>query len=146
MTTYTFAELPLWARKVGKIQDAIVKTATGDMLADIEVVPGINRGGGRVQGTIPRDLGALEKSLQSTLYGTSAMSAGGADSHTLIAGAMKAGDIATFSWGGGVAPYAPEVHYGANGVPGTFWRDIAAGKWTGYVRSATARAKREITG
>jgi hypothetical protein len=146
VATYTFAELPRWARKVGKIQDAIVKTATSEMLAGIEVVPGINRGGGRAHGTIPRDLGALANSLQSTLYGTSAMSAGGADSHTLIAGSMKAGDVATFSWGGGVAPYAQHVHYGANGVPGTFWRDVAAGKWPNLVASATAKAKAEIRG
>jgi 20S proteasome alpha/beta subunit len=146
VTTYTFAQLPKWGTKVTKIGDAIVKTATGDMLADIEVVPGINRGGSRVRGTIPRDIGALANSLQSTLYGTTAMSAGGADSHTLIAGAMKAGDVAKFSWGGGVAPYAPHVHYGANGVPGTFWRDAAAGKWPGYVAAAVAKAKAEIRG
>lgn len=142
MAQYSFAELPQWARKVGRIQDAIVKQATGDMLADIDVTAGINRGGSRVKGTIPRDLGNLANSLRSTLYGTSAMSAGGQDSYALIAGAMEAGDVAEFAW---TAEYAAHVHYGANGVPGTFWRDIAAGKWQGYVRGATARAKAEIT-
>lgn len=142
MAQYSFAELPQWARKVGRIQDAIVKQATGDMLADIDVTVGINRGGSRVKGTIPRDLGNLANSLRSTLYGTSAMSAGGKDSYALIAGSMEAGDIAEFAW---TAEYAVHVHYGANGVPGTFWRDIAAGKWQGYVRGATAQVKAEIT-
>lgn len=142
MTRYAFSELPAWASKISRIQDAIVSQATGDMLADIEIAPGINRGGSRVKGTIPRDLGNLANSLRSTLYGTSAMSAGGKDSYSLIAGSMEAGDIAEFAW---TADYAQHVHYGANGVPGTFWRDIAAGKWQGYVRGATAKVKAEIT-
>jgi hypothetical protein len=113
------------------------------MLADIEVTVGINRGGSRVEGTIPRDLGDLANSLRSTLYGTSAMSANGKDSAVLIAGAMEAGDVAEFVW---TAPHAPHVHYGANGVPGTFWRDVAAGKWPGYVAAAVVKAKAEIRG
>lgn len=146
MTRYTFADLPAWVAKVQKVQDAVVKQSVGDMLADIEVVPGINRGGARVEGTIPRDLGALANSLQSSLYGSTSMTQGGAESHVLVAGAMKAGDTARFGWGGSVAPYAEPVHYGANGVPGTHWIDVAAGKWQGYVANAVSRAKTEIMG
>lgn len=142
----SFADLPAWVSKVQKVQDAVVKQATGDMLADIEVVPGINRGGARVEGTIPRDLGALANSLQSSLYGSSAITQAGAESHVLIAGAMKAGDTARFAWGGSVAPYAEPVHYGANGVPGTHWIDVAAAKWQGYVGEAVRRARAEIMG
>lgn len=141
----TFAELPQWAAKVQRITDAVVSQATSDMLADIEVVPGINRGGSRVRGTIPRDLGKLAASLQSELYGSTSLTQGGEDSWALVAGQMEAGDVARFSWGSGEADYAAAVHFGANGVPGTFWIDVAAGKWPSYVKSAVARAKAEIT-
>lgn len=146
MTRYSFATLDRWVTKVEKIQTAVVRQAVGDMLADIQIVPGITRGGSRVRGTIPRDLGALANSLRSTLYGSSAMTQTGQQSHVLVAGAMSAGDVARFSWGGSVAPYAAAVHYGARGLPGTFWIDVAADGWQGYVRAAMARARAEIIG
>jgi hypothetical protein len=141
MTTYTAATLPEWAAKIEAILDAVTAQATAEMLADIKVTPGINRGGGRQHGTVPRDLGALARSLQSTLYGSTSLNQEGVGSHVLVAGAMKAGDTARFSWGGAVAPYAAAVHYGARGVPGTFWIDVAAAKWPGYVAHAVDRAK-----
>jgi hypothetical protein len=142
MTVYSFAELPRWAAKVEKIADAVVSQSANDMLASIKIAPGITRGGSRQRGTIPRDLGALAASLQSSLYGGTAMS--GAASFVLVAGQMKAGDVATFAWGGTVAPYARHVHYGANGVPGTFWIDVAAAGWPGFVKGAVRKAKAEI--
>ena len=142
MTQYTFATLPAWAAKVEKIADAVVRQATGDMLASIKIAPGITRGGSRQRGTIPRDRGALAASLQSSLYGGTAMS--GAASFVLVAGQMKAGDVAEFAWGGTDAPYARYVHYGARGVKGTYWIDVAAAGWTGYVDKAVAKARREI--
>jgi len=142
VTQYTFAELPQWAAKVEKIANAVVRQATSDMLAGIEIVPGINRGGSRQKGTIPRDIGALAASLQSSIYGSTSLS--GPASYVLVAGQMKAGDVATFAWGGTVAPYARHVHYGANGVPGTFWIDVAAAGWRGYVKGAVRKAKAEI--
>lgn len=148
MTKKTFtAQIDAWVAKVKKAQDAVVSTATTHMLADVEIVPGINRGGAREHGTIPRDLGALAGSLQSSLYGSMAMTPPeGEDSYTLVAGSMKAGDVATFTWGGATAPYAMAVHYGANGVPGTFWVDVAANKWQGYVDDATRKVRAEIMG
>lgn len=142
MITYSFAELPKWATKTKKVMDAVVSHATDDMIADIKVVPGINRGGGRVKGTIPRDDGALASSLQSSLNNSTAIS--GETSFALFAGRMKAGDTARFAWGGNVAPHAEAVHYGAKGVPGTFFIDVAASKWRGYVKAAAAKAKREL--
>lgn len=144
MATFSFARLPGWVRRVEKVQTAVVRQATGDMLADIKVAPGINRGGSRQRGVIPRDDGALASSLQSSLYGSTAMSRTGEDSYALVAGSMDAGDVATFSWGGTLAPYARPVHYGAKGVPGTFWRDVAAAKWQSYINGAARRAKAEI--
>lgn len=152
MTEYTFANLPRWALKVEKIADAVVSQATNDMLAGIEIVPGINRGGSRQKGTIPRDIGALASSLQSSIYGSTAIT--GPASYALVAGKMKAGDVAQFAWGGTVAPYARRIHYGFNGsdslgrtynTAGTFWIDVAANKWPSYVRGALAKAKAEIT-
>lgn len=142
MTKYTFATLPRWATKVNKVQDAIVGTATSEMIGDIRVAPGINRGGGRTKGTVPRDLGALAGSLNSSLNGGAGGS--GVAAAALVAGGMKAGDIASFSWGGDAAPYAKYVHYGAKGVPGTFWIDVAASKWPGYVASAVAKARAQF--
>lgn len=141
MTTIRVADLPRWVRQQQQIMDAVVSQATGDLLNSIEIVPGIARGGSRVRGTIPRDLGALARSKQSTLYGSTSLTSEGEDSHVLIAGAMKAGDVATFSWGGAAAPYAHAVHYGANGVPGTFWIDVAADGWQRTVAGAVRRAR-----
>jgi len=153
MTKYRFADLPRWVTKVKKIQDAVVSQATSDMLSDIKVVPGIARGGSRQQGTIPRDLGTLAASLTSTLYGSSAMSQTGAASYVLVAGAMEGGDVAQFTWGGPAAGYAARVHYGFTGTdslgrtynqPGTFWVDVAAAGWQGYVARAVTKAKAAI--
>jgi len=135
------AQIDAWVTKSEKVLNAVTSTAVSNMLADIEIVPGINRGGSRVRGTIPRDIGALARSLESSLMGSTAITQSGEESHVLVAGQMKAGDTATFIWGGKDAPYAKDVHYGANGVPGTFWIDVAAGKWQGYVTAAAAKAR-----
>lgn len=135
------AQLDDWARKTKERTEVVTKQATNDMLKNIEIVPGVNRGGARIGGTIPRDTGALAASLQSTLRGSTTLSGQGADSYALIVGAMETGDVATFAWGGPAAAYAQAVHYGANGVPGTFWIDEAAAGWQGYVSAAVARAK-----
>lgn len=144
MTKYSFAQLDRWVAKTQRRTSAVLKQATNDMLRDVEIVPGISRGGSRKRGTIPRDLGALANSLQSSLQGTTSLSQSGQQSYVMVAGAFEGGDVATFTWGGGAAPHARAVHYGARGVPGTFWVDVAAGKWPGYVRSATTRAKAAI--
>lgn len=141
MTKYTFATLDAWAAKVERRQTAILKQATNDLIKNIRIAPGITRSGSRKRGTIPRDFGALAASLQSELNGSTSLSPAGEDSYVLAIGAMQPGDTARFSWGGAIAPYVREVHYGAKGVPGTFWRDDAAAKWQGYVAAATARAK-----
>lgn len=142
MTVYKFKDLPKWATKVKKVMDAGVSQSVNDLLKTVEVVPGINRGGGRVRGTIPRDLGALASSLQSELVGSTSLS--GELSYVLVAGQMEAGDVARFTWGGNVAPYAKMVHYGSNGVPGTYWVDVAATKWDSVVDAAFERIKREL--
>lgn len=143
--TQTFtAQIDRWARMTRQRTEFVLKQATNNMLRSVEVVPGISRGGARVRGTIPRDLGALAGSLQSTLYGSTSMTQSGQNSHVFAIAAMQPGDLIRFTWGGAVAPYAYPVHYGANGVPGTFWIDEMAGGWQGYVRDATREAKARV--
>jgi len=144
VTRYTFATLSAWAAKVERRQTAILRQSTNDMLRDIEIVPGIARGGTPQRGTIPKDIGALASSLQSTLFGSTALSATGEDSYVMAIGALQPGDRIRFAWGGTLAPYARRIHYGWGTYPGTFWRDGAAAKWEGYVKAATIRAKAQI--
>ncbi|HEX8469975.1 MAG TPA: hypothetical protein VF633_02580, partial [Brevundimonas sp.] len=100
----------------------------------------------RVVGTIPRDLGTLAASLQSTLTGSTSITSPGQGGWVMVAGAMKAGDVARFAWGGPAAPYARAVHDGAKGVPGTFWIDSMVNRFPGAVAEAVAEAKAEIMG
>jgi len=139
MTVYKAADMPKWAAKVDRLALAVIQQATNDLLGGIDIVAGINRGGSRKRGTIPRDLGALAASLQSSLYGSTAIS--GQESYALVVAQVKVGDRMQFVWGGNAAPYARAVHYGRNG---TFWVDVAANKWRGYVRAAVVRAKATI--
>lgn len=144
------ADMPQWAKKVEAVMDAVVSQATNDLLFDIDVSPGIVRTGSRKHGDIPRDLGGLAGSLQSTLYGSSSMSGVGENSYELIVGSMKGGDRAQFVWGGANAPYARRVHYGFSGTDsagrtynetGTFWVDVAVAGWQGYVTGAVLKVK-----
>lgn len=90
---------------------------------------------------IPFDLGMLAGSLQSELLGSTSISATGEESHIIVTSSMKAGDTVYFSWGGAAAPYAAEVHWGANGVEGTHWIDVAAGEFKGDLVDAIAKAQ-----
>lgn len=141
MTTFKLADLPAWSRKIQKVTDAIVGQAAADILASIKVDGGIVRTGARVRGAVPRDLGFLANSLQSSLYGSTSISGTGPSEAILVAGRMKAGEVARFAWS---APYAAAVHYGANGVTGTFWIDVAAGNWQRNVSSAVRRVRAEL--
>jgi hypothetical protein len=140
MTVYLFQELPQWATKVGKRLDVIAQESVGRMIGGIDVAPGITRGGSRTRGVIPRDLGNLAASLTSSLYGSTSLGGGG-DSHVMSLAGFRAGMSITFSWGGGIAPYAGYVHDGTDSTPGTFWIDAAAEKFPGYVAAAVAEAK-----
>lgn len=145
MTRTFTAQIDRWVSMTRRREEVVLKQATNNMLRAVKIVPGINRGGARVRGTIPRDLGALAASLQSSLYGSTMLAPQtGADSYVFTIGAMQIGSVARFSWGGAVAPYAHAIHYGANGVPGTFWIDEMAGGWQGYVRDATREAKARV--
>lgn len=122
-TKYTFADFRKIAAHEKAKLNAVARQWFTDLLATAEVVPGINRGGDRVRGTIPRDYGTLAASQQAQILGGSGTRAEGADAYIFAGASIEAGDVVQVSWGGPAASYAYEVHYGANGVPGTFWVD-----------------------
>lgn len=144
MATFKLADLPRWVTQVQAVTDAVVGQATADLLVGIKRGPSITRGGRREPGTIPVNLGALRRSLQSSLYGSTTISHEGEDSYVLVAGSMKAGDVARFAWGSEEAPYARHVHDGANGIPGTHWVDHAENRWQATVDGAVAKVKAEL--
>ena len=144
MTVYDIRELDKWATKTENRLRYSIAQATNDMIGGIRIVPGINRGGTRQDGTIPRDLGPLANSLTTELLGSTSLSATGSDSYTQILGHFGIGDLVRFSWGGSNAPYARPVHYGARGVSGTFWRDRAVAKFGGYLDAAIQRGKAQF--
>lgn len=144
MTVYRADQMPQWVRKVEAITNAVIQQATNDMLNDIKIEPGVTRGGRRRKGTIPRMDGAIAASLQSTLYNTTSLSVQGEASHKLVIPNMSAGVRAEFLWGGAAAPHARANHYGWSNVAGTFWVDVAAQGWRGYVRGAVIKAKAAI--
>lgn len=144
MATYSFVALDEWVRKAKNRINAVLKQATNDMINGVGIVSGLSRGGFVQKGAIPRDLGTLARSLQSTLYGSTAINATGEDSWIGVVGSIEGGDVAAFSWGGDEAPYARRIHYGWGSYPGTFFRDEATAKWQSYIETATARAKREF--
>lgn len=147
MTEYKAVDIDKWVLKTRKRMNAVVKQAVGDTISGVEVVPGITRGGSRVRGTIPRDIGTLALSLRTTLYGSTAMSSEGEDSHVIGVASMSAGDVIRFSWGGPLAgDYVKAVHYGSDGVPGTFWIDEMVEAFPGHLKRAVARAKARVRG
>lgn len=139
MTVYQLNELHKWVTKSIDRFEYASSQALNDMLNSIKIVPGINRGGSRQDGTIPRDLGPLANSLESSVSG--GPTAIGVDSYAIVLGNFGVGDVASFSWGGAIAPYVLAVHYGAKGVQGTYWRDRALSQFNDFYEAAIRRAK-----
>ena len=106
MVKYTFATLDQWTKKTEKRIDAVLKDATQSVIA---VAQQTKAKGGRM----PVDTGNLRNSLQSSVAG-GAMGEG-ASSYIMVAGNMKGGDLATFTW---TAEYAAAVNNGNRGRPG----------------------------
>lgn len=138
MANYTVATLTQWSRKSQRRLDAIVAQSTNDTIVRAtRIVPGKSRGGELQRGFVPRDTGVLAASLVSTLYGGTAITQPGG-AFNLVVGAMKAGDVATFTW---TASYARPVHYGTRGNAGWHWVTEAVVQWRPTVAAVTARAK-----
>jgi hypothetical protein len=132
MVKYTFATLDQWTKKTEKRIDAVLKDATQSVVA---VAQQTKAKGGRM----PVDTGNLRNSLQSSVAG-GAMGEG-ASSYILVAGNMKGGDLATFTW---TAEYAAAVNNGNRGRPGAHFVEGAVDQWPAIVRASIAKAKARV--
>ena len=132
MVQYTWATLDQWTKKTEKRIDAVLKDATQSVVA---VAQQTKAKGGRM----PVDTGNLRNSLQSSVAG-GAMGEG-ASSYILVAGNMKGGDLATFTW---TAEYAAAVNNGNRGRPGAHFVEGAVDQWPAIVRTSIAKAKARV--
>jgi len=132
MVRYTFATLDQWTKKTERRIDAVLKDATQSVVA---VAQETKAKGGRM----PVDTGNLRNSLQSSVAG-GAMGEG-ASSYILVAGNMKGGDLATFTW---TAEYAAAVNNGNHGRPGAHFVEGAVDEWPAIVRASIAKAKARV--
>jgi len=132
MARYTFAQLDQWTKKTERRIDAVLEDATQTV---ISVAQTPKSKGGR----LPVDTGNLRNSLQSSIAGGA--SGEGASSYILVAGNMKGGDLATFTW---TAEYAAAVNNGRNGRPGAHFVEGAVDQWPAIVRASIAKAKARV--
>ena len=132
MVKYTFATLDQWVLKTEKRIDAVLKDATQSVVA---VAQQTKAKGGRM----PVDTGNLRNSLQSSVAGGA--SGEGKESYIMVAGNMKGGDVATFTW---TAEYAAAVNNGNRGRPGAHFVEGAVDQWPAIVRSSIAKAKARV--
>jgi len=132
MVRYTFAQLDQWTKKTERRIDAVLKDATQTV---ISVAQTPKSKGGR----LPVDTGNLRNSLQSSVAG-GAMGEG-ASSYIMVAGNMKGGDLATFTW---TAEYAAAVNNGNRGRPGAHFVEGAVDQWPAIVRASIAKAKARV--
>ena len=135
MARYTFATLDQWTKKTQQRIDAVLKDATQSVVA---VAQQTKAKGGRM----PVITGNLRNSLQSSVAGGA--SGEGASSYILVAGNMKGGDLATFTWGNSEFPYAAAVNNGRNGRPGAHFVEGAVDQWPAIVRASIAKAKARV--
>jgi len=132
MIKYTFATLDQWTKKTEKRIDAVLKDATQSVVA---VAQQTKAKGGRM----PVDTGNLRNSLQSSVAG-GAMGEG-KESYIMVAGNMKGGDLATFTW---TAEYAAAVNNGNRGRLGAHFVEGAVDQWPAIVRACIAKAKARV--
>ena len=132
MVQYTFATLDQWTKKTERRIDAVLKDATQTV---ISVAQTPKSKGGR----LPVDTGNLRNSLQSSIAGGA--SGEGKESYIMVAGNMKGGDVATFTW---TAEYAAAVNNGNRGRPGAHFVEGAVDQWPAVVRASIAKAKARV--
>lgn len=137
----SFADLPHLISGYQNRLDAVVRQATFEV-ADLAQLPEAK--GGR----LPVDTGNLRASFGASLNGGA--SGSGTDAHVLVAGSMKAGDVASFWWG---AEYAKRLNWGYVGTDalgrtynqqGRHFLEGATMQWQAIVAKVVARAVKEI--
>ena len=141
MARYTFAQLDQWTKKTERRIDAVLKDATQTV---ISVAQTPKSKGGR----LPVDTGNMRNSLQSSIAGGA--SGEGKESYIMVAGNMKGGDLATFTW---TAEYARRVNDGFTGPDklgrtysqvGAHFVEGAVDQWHAIVRASIAKAKARV--
>lgn len=100
MATYDFADLDEFARKTEARMLAVVQSSL-ERVCEIAQTP-VAQGG-----RMPVDTGALRRSFQSSLNGSTAFT--GPEAYVLTIGQMKLGDVAQFGW---TAAHAMRQNYG----------------------------------
>ena len=135
MVQYRWSTLDQWTKKTEKRIDAVLKDATQSVVA---VAQQTKAKGGRM----PVDTGNLRNSLQSSVAG-GAMGEG-KESYIMVAGNMKGGDLATFTWGNDDVPYARPVNNGNRGRPGAHFVEGAVDQWPAIVRASIVKAKARV--
>ena len=132
MVKYTFATLDQWTKKTEKRIDAVLKDSTQTVIRTAQKT---KAKGGRM----PVITNNLRDSLESSIAGGA--KGEGEESYILVAGNMKGGDLATFTW---TAEYAAAVNNGNNGRPGAHFVEGAVDQWPAIVRASIAKAKARV--
>ena len=135
MAKYTFATLDQWTLKTEKRIDAVLKDSTQTVIRTAQKT---KVKGGRM----PVITNFLRDSLESSIAGGAKVD--GEESYILVAGNMKGGDLATFTWGNSEFPYARPVNNGRNGRPGAHFVEGAVDQWPAIVRASIAKAKARV--
>ena len=129
MVQYRWSTLDQWTKKTERRIDAVLKDATQSVIA----VAQVSRDKG---GRMPVITGNLRNSLESSIAGGAKVD--GEESYILVAGNMKGGDLATFTW---TAEYAAAVNNGNRGRPGAHFVEGAVDQWPAIVRASIRKAK-----
>lgn len=90
-------------------------------------------------GHMPVDTGFLRNSLETSLYGGTAIV--GPDQYGVALNQLTLGQTVRFRW---TASYALYVHYGTRNMQGRFWITLAAQQWRGIVDQVVAQSRRAI--
>ena len=128
----TFAQLDQWTKKTERRIDAVLKDATQTVISVAQTPK--SKGG-----KLPVDTGNLRNSLRSSIAGGA--SGEGKESYIMVAGNMKGGDLATFTW---TAEYAAAVNNGNRGRPGAHFVEGAVDQWPAVVRASITKAKARV--
>ena len=141
MVQYRWSTLDQWTKKTEKRIDAVLKDATQTTIA---IAQKTKAKGGRM----PVITNNLRDSLESSIAGGA--KGDGEESYILVAGNMKGGDLATFTW---TAEYARRVNDGFTGPDklgrtysqvGAHFVEGAVDQWPAIVRASIAKAKARV--
>lgn len=132
------ANIKFLSEKIDKHNKRAMQAALTRVFETTPVVPGIEQGRARQRGTIP--YGRTKRLSESLKSSNTRRSLYGSESWRTIIRWLQPGDTASFTW---QAPYVNYVHFGANGVPGTYWVTIMGQKLPWELDAAFRRAEKD---